>query len=140
MDNIERNGLLERVTFVEGGLGATSGLGTLEDDLARATEMRVVPMGLGTGTNIKLLTLEQLFAETTTDYCDLLKMDCEGAEYDILLTAPDSVLRRIRAIVCEYHSTSQHGPAQLLERLTESGFRVEAGHEAIGIIRALRSS
>jgi FkbM family methyltransferase len=140
VDNIERNDLRERVTFVEGALGATSGLGTLEDDLARNTEMRVVPIGLGMGTNIKVFTLEQLFAETMTDHCDLLKMDCEGAEYDILLTAPDSVLRRIRAIVCEYHPMNQRGPAQLVDRLTECGFRVEAGHEAIGIIRARRSS
>jgi FkbM family methyltransferase len=34
---------------------------------------------------------------------DLLKIDCEGGEYDILSAAPTEVLVRIRNIVFEYH-------------------------------------
>jgi FkbM family methyltransferase len=34
---------------------------------------------------------------------DLLKMDCEGAEYDILLSSPPDVLRKISEIRLEYH-------------------------------------
>jgi FkbM family methyltransferase len=34
---------------------------------------------------------------------DLLKIDCEGGEYDILSATPTEVLHRIRNIVFEYH-------------------------------------
>ncbi len=35
--------------------------------------------------------------------CDLLKMDCEGSEYEILLGAEPALLDRIDRISIEYH-------------------------------------
>ena len=35
--------------------------------------------------------------------CDFLKMDCEGAEYDMLLHLDEVSLKRIRRICLEYH-------------------------------------
>jgi FkbM family methyltransferase len=35
--------------------------------------------------------------------CDFLKMDCEGAEYDMLLNLDEAALKRIRRICLEYH-------------------------------------
>jgi FkbM family methyltransferase len=34
---------------------------------------------------------------------DLLKMDCEGSEYDILLSSPGPVVRKLKEIRMEYH-------------------------------------
>ncbi|NJR39752.1 MAG: hypothetical protein HC781_14175 [Leptolyngbyaceae cyanobacterium CSU_1_4] len=34
---------------------------------------------------------------------DLLKMDVEGAEYDILFTCPNETLAKIQRVVMEYH-------------------------------------
>jgi FkbM family methyltransferase len=50
---------------------------------------------------------------------DLLKLDCEGAEYDILLSAGKDVYARIRNLRLEYHSNRE----QDIERhLTSYGF------------------
>ncbi|MBD0328885.1 MAG: FkbM family methyltransferase [Thermoleophilia bacterium] len=59
---------------------------------------------------------------------DLLKLDVEGAEYDILTRAEDSTLRRISAIVAEVHGTTQSDPEGRLttvsDRLRDAGFHV----------------
>jgi FkbM family methyltransferase len=139
VDNIRRNNLAERVTTVEAAVGSARGLASIEDDRAFSTLVRVVPIGAGRGPSVRMLTLEQLFDETETTYCDLLKIDCEGGEYDILLSASDRMLHRVRAIICEYHPTTQHGPVELMKRLSQAGFEVEADHTPIGFIRATRS-
>jgi hypothetical protein len=35
---------------------------------------------------------------------DLLKVDCEGGEYELFATAPDAVFERIGDIALEYHA------------------------------------
>lgn len=41
--------------------------------------------------NVNATTLDVLFADLCLEYCDLLKVDCEGAEYDIFFK---SAMRR----------------------------------------------
>jgi FkbM family methyltransferase len=52
----------------------------------------------------------------------LLKLDCEGAEYDIVLRGDAASLQRIRRIVIEYHPVEGADPDSLVARLTELGF------------------
>jgi FkbM family methyltransferase len=139
VDNVHRNDLAERVKTVEAAVGSASGLAAIEDDRTFSTLVRVVPVGAGRGPTVRMLTLEQLLLETENNYCDLLKIDCEGGEYDILLTAPDWLLSRIGAIICEYHPTPQREPEQLIKRLSDAGFAVERDRTPVGFIRATRS-
>jgi FkbM family methyltransferase len=50
------------------------------------------------------LTLPTIFKKHNSHipHCDVLKMDCEGAEYDILFNSQD-VLHKITRIIMEYH-------------------------------------
>jgi FkbM family methyltransferase len=48
----------------------------------------------------------------------ILKMDCEGYEYEIILTSSRELLRRFEYIQIEYHS----GYKNLKEKLEKSGF------------------
>ena len=52
---------------------------------------------------VKTTTLEKILSTNSVSVVDLLKLDCEGAEYDILFTSNDAVLEKIRAIRLEYH-------------------------------------
>jgi len=52
----------------------------------------------------------------------LLKLDCEGAEYDIVLRSDASTFQRIRRIVIEYHPVEAADPNALVARLNELGF------------------
>ncbi len=76
---------------------------------------------------------------------DLLKLDCEGAEYEILMAAPSGVLKRIHRIVMEYHNMDEN-----YQRETLGSFLEEAGyfvtwqenyvHDDIGYLYAVRMS
>lgn len=57
--------------------------------------------------------------------CDLLKLDCEGSEYDIILDSPDDTWSRIRRIVMEYHDgIVEYDHNDLVEFLQSKGYRV----------------
>jgi FkbM family methyltransferase len=53
---------------------------------------------------INLLSLEDIFVENNIEKCDVLKCDCEGAEYEIFYNAPDKYLQKINEIRFEYHN------------------------------------
>jgi len=55
---------------------------------------------------INLLSLEDIFKDNHIEKCDVLKCDCEGAEYEIFYNAPDEYLQRIQEIRFEYHNHS----------------------------------
>jgi len=50
---------------------------------------------------------------------NIVKMDCEGGEYDIVLNSDLSVFKRIDEVRLEYHRGLHH---QLFERFEEAGF------------------
>jgi FkbM family methyltransferase len=66
---------------------------------------------------VNSLTLAQIMESNKLDEVDLLKMDCEGSEYEILYSSPGSHLRRIKEIRMEYHNIDS-GERQL-EGLTQ---------------------
>jgi FkbM family methyltransferase len=53
--------------------------------------------------SVSCTTLKKIMDENGIAKCELLKMDCEGAEYDILYNCPTEYLRRIDQIAMEVH-------------------------------------
>ncbi len=49
------------------------------------------------------ITLHEILQRYELKVCGCLKMDCEGAEFDILQHAAADDLRRIRMVILEYH-------------------------------------
>lgn len=76
---------------------------------------------------VECVSLQQVFEANQIQICDLLKIDCEGAEYDILYNLPDVFFSRIREIRLEYHNHLQNtlntGNA-LAEFLKAKGFQI----------------
>ena len=52
---------------------------------------------------VPCLRLCDVFEEHKIDQCDLLKLDCEGAEYEVLYNAPEEVLSNIDQMAIEVH-------------------------------------
>lgn len=89
------------------------------------SQFRVTGRG---GMEVPTLTLDSIAAPYQV--VDLLKIDIEGAEYQVLPAASTDTLRRIRRIEMEYHSSGD--PQILLRRLSDRGFSVDAVHDQGG--------
>ena len=76
---------------------------------------------------VEMITLERLMEDYSIDTLDLLKLDCEGAEWDIL-PAAERVLPRVRQICMEFHC-ERGWTAAKLARLAASArlYRVSYG-------------
>lgn len=66
---------------------------------------------------IETVTLEDVFRENGVEACDLLKMDCEGAEYETIYAAPPDLWRRVKAIRMEYHRVADRQETWTAEHL-----------------------
>jgi hypothetical protein len=78
---------------------------------------------------VQAVTLADLL--TPIDRCALLKLDCEGAEFEILEALPSALASRIDQIAMEYH-TPPNGAAKvarLFDLFAGWGFRI-LHHEA----------
>jgi FkbM family methyltransferase len=73
---------------------------------------------------VPCITLQQVMEENGIKKCDLLKMDCEGAEYDILYNCPKEYLQCIDQIAMEVHrGLREDQNIDALEKfLRQSGF------------------
>jgi len=83
-----------------------------------------------TEVEVSVTTLDALFADHAIERCDLLKIDVEGAEYEIFGAASKDTFARIERIVGEYHDVFPEDPrtriAAFRASLEQLGFRVEA--------------
>lgn len=122
--NVRLNGLTNAHLFPLAVGGAANG--TL---LLRATGAAVQHSTTAASTaptvTVPSLSLNQMFAEHQWPHCDYLKIDCEGAEYEILFAAHAQTLARIRRLCLEYHEgVTPYTRDDLAGFLRERGFAV----------------
>lgn len=74
------------------------------------------------GIKVPLRTIEDILNENSilSQGQAILKIDCEGREYEIILSAREIILKRFSDIHIEYH----YGYKDLKEKLEECGFSV----------------
>lgn len=74
----------------------------------------------GSNQGAPMTTLQEI-ASTKVLTDALLKLDCEGYEYDIILNSSDKALRKFKYIIMEYH----YGFERLKEKLEKADFLVK---------------
>jgi FkbM family methyltransferase len=105
-----------------------------------ATSDRKGPSAL----TVEGITLSDALSKSGFERCDLLKVDCEGGEYDIFFGASADALQRIDRIVMEYHDgCTPHSHGELAARLQAHGFSVRLRpnpvHRHLGFLTAIRN-
>ena len=81
------------------------------------------------------LTLDQPVANHYLDRIDLLKVDCEGGEYELFRHASDDALARVDRVTLEWHMVGPETDELLYElrqRLDAAGFKLRANDWAAG--------
>lgn len=73
------------------------------------------------------ISLKEIIDANSIQKCNFLKIDCEGAEYDILRSVPDEYFKIIMKIGMEYHfsDTKSDLLKELKERLQNMDYKIE---------------
>ena len=73
---------------------------------------------------VQATTLENIFLDYGLSRIDLLKMDCEGAEYNILYNTPAHLFKKINCIAIETHP----GPGKSENKIALEKFLSDTGY------------
>lgn len=97
----------------------------------------------GGAARVPSTTLERVFRDEDLERCDFLKIDCEGAEYEILFATPAATLAKIRHVCLEYHDgVTPWSHRDLVRFFEHEGFRVRLtpsrAHADLGLLHAER--
>lgn len=117
--NVEANGIDERVHVRVAAVAAHAGSARLVD---RGKGSALNAVTVTSGGDIDAVTLDALVMEAGSP--DVVKIDCEGSEYDIVLASSAGSWAGVRRVVVEYHDVAGHGWDELEERFASLGFSV----------------
>ena len=121
--NVGRNGLSSRIRVHDAAVGSTAGRAVLYESGPAFGSNSLVPMAGAATREVPVVAFEAAVANAG-GHIDLLKLDCEGAEYDIILGSADDSWREVQAVILEYHPVAGRSPGQVLQRLQALGFEL----------------
>ena len=130
-ENIELNGMSDRIRLFNAGIGGKSEIIRLPDVFIGTSGMDSIEKSAmdrneHAGIEVRVFTLGDIAARYT-DMDMVIKMDCEGCEYASILGASDDTLRHFSEFILEYHGNH----TKLIERFRKAGFeptlRLKAG-------------
>jgi len=126
--NVTDNGLTDRVRVEATGVAARDGTRTLHVNPGHAEKNSSYRQrSTSHPVEVPVVGLATVFETHAIGRCDLLKINCEGEEYEMLYTLPDELMGRIGAMLINYHLFSDdptHKPERLKEHLEARGFSV----------------
>ena len=86
---------------------------------------------------VQVTTLLDVMSELKLKSVGLLKVDIEGAEYDVFYSLPVSVFKKIRNIIVEYHLSDQKQESGVaLKRFLQSHGFIVKHHDSLPILFA----
>ena len=120
--NIQLNGGRNRISPFPQCVGGQAG--KRDFFVSKLSPLSSFYAGKGEKITANCTTLEDIFEEQRLPRLDILKLDCEGAEYEILYQTSPKVLERIGEIRLEYHvlPDKRTNPEDLTEFLLRHGF------------------
>ena len=90
-------------------------------------------------TMVPVKTIRDVLDDESVTKVDLMKIDCEGAEYDILDSMSEEIASRVKQIAMEVHRIPGRRVGEIQERLVELGFAVRATGPMVAFNRDWKS-
>jgi len=127
--NIKLDNLEDRVNVANYGVGGRKEALEVNEGVSGATSCFGGEIG-PKGRSVRLNILPLIEILNNIGKVDIIKMDCEGAEFEAILSCPVEPLKQIKAFLLEYHRE----PTSLIEYFKKAGFRVsKVGQEFKGV-------
>jgi FkbM family methyltransferase len=123
--NVEINGLTN-VLPIHAAIGASEGTATLRTNTnalfsSLYSSVNQVPVA-GGEQRVPMTTLEKLMDSHGIQTCAYLKLDCEGAEHDIVRTMTRTLAGRVKQITLELHAVPGVDAGSLQSKLVSLGY------------------
>jgi FkbM family methyltransferase len=117
--NLEANKLSGRVTILRAAVAGTDGEGTLwESGDASCVSSTIEEKG--SPVPVRTVSLESLVSHAEGPP-EVVKIDCEGGEYDAILSSPDWCWMQVRYLFLEHHPVAGHCFDELVNHLHRLG-------------------
>jgi len=117
-ENLQLNNEFVNIELINAGLSNSKGYLSINyEDSGKSFQFKEDQKN---GVKIPKLTLEEILSDYNSSNF-VLKLDCEGCEYDVLLNSPDQILNKFDAILLEFHS----GFKNISYRLQNLGFSIK---------------
>lgn len=117
---------LTNVVALNCALGETDGKGVLYSGaISLFSSMYSTVDGRETGSasqEMEVMTMETLLKSQNIERCDYLKMDCEGAEHQIVDSMSRAVAARFPQVTMEVHRVDGRDKASIRARMTDLGY------------------
>jgi FkbM family methyltransferase len=115
--NVQQNGVADRATVVQRALAATSGHAIFDDNGAGSglNGLLATRAGGASGLSTDVETISFDDAVAAAGAVDLVKIDCEGGEYDLVLGSSPASWATVQRVVIEHHPVAGHGWPELRE-------------------------
>ena len=92
---------------------------------------------------VESITLQKVFELNNIKKCNLLKLDCEGSEYEIINSLPDSYFSMIDKMIIEYHFAKKYPKllTELIKKLELMSFSINMKKldDDMGLIFAIKN-
>ncbi len=128
--NVALNNMLDKIQIINAACGGESKTITIDPNFRNDGASEIIQST--NGVQIKQYTLDDIIREfNITDY--VLKIDCEGAEDQIIKNASDSALNMCKKFIMESTSPNRE---EIINRLKNLGFKISISDEHNVIVYA----
>jgi FkbM family methyltransferase len=133
--NVEQNGVADRVTVVQSALAATTGHAVFDDNGAGSGLNGLVATGnnsgAGVATDVRTISFDEAITAAGGPV-DVVKIDCEGGEYDLVLGSSPPSWSSVQRVVIEHHPVAGHSWAELRDWFAAAGLH-EQEEDFVGV-------
>lgn len=143
-ENLKLNSADNVICYPE-AVGAGFGLGQMDTSPPHPVMYHTVGETISAAKEVATIPLCEVIRRSGKDRIDFMKVDCEGAEYDIFFNADDASLASISRICMEYHNhLTKYTHDDLCKLFRAKGFTVSTAgnpaHDTIGFLYATNNS
>lgn len=114
--NIDLNNLREKIVVCPYGISNYKGVAIINDIGGGST----IKDSVVTGSEIEVMTLDNLFTLYGISNVDVLKIDVEGSETEIILGASKEIINRCKYITMEFDIRSGSTMGSIVQKLSET--------------------
>ncbi|MFZ0548812.1 MAG: FkbM family methyltransferase [Candidatus Promineifilaceae bacterium] len=143
--NLALNGITNAAAFQQATASTAGTMSAVLEGVEAVSTRFTAESGEGTVKEaaIPVITLAEMLDRLPNGRCDLMKIDCEGCEFDLLLDSPPGLLSRIDRLTIETHDgyndcSTNHLAAYLRQQGFSVRERANPVHDYLGFIYAER--